>query len=213
MKRKWPWAVVGVAVVAACGSKVGSMGDKGDPGAGGPAGPAGTMGAMGSPGTAGPPGEGGPPGPPGTDFDAGPDAGNPLVNALSGAITYTNGTFTGAQFSSDLINGTKRCGNATHVCNAWEWSTIQILGQNANPQAANGGAWIAGGFNNIDPHLRSLTNGQDFQTCPVNTHLTAYPRCCNNEPGWNGYFGRMHCQADGTTLAIACCRDNLIGGL
>lgn len=136
-----------------------------------------------------------------------------LLSLLNGAITYTTATYDGATFSSDLIGGVKHCSTGYHVCNGWEWSIIQILGQDLEPQAPGSGAWITGGFNNWDGHLRSLTNGQDWETCPAGEHLTGYPRCCGNEPGWGGYFGRLHCQSDSNNYPIACCRNNLIGGL
>jgi len=133
-----------------------------------------------------------------------------IPSQLAGAIEFTPTKYTGSVFAANVIQGTKMCRATFHVCNAWEYSTISILGQNA---VAQGYGWLVGGFNNQDIHIRALVDGLNSPVCPVNSHLIAYTRCCQNEPGWGGYFGRMHCEPDASIFSVTCCRDNLLGGL
>lgn len=134
-----------------------------------------------------------------------------LATQLAGAIQFTTQKFSGSQFVANLANRVKVCPVAFHVCNAWEYSTISILAQNKVPQDYG---WIVGAWPSYEIHSRSLVDGFNSSVCPSGLHLISYRRCCTgNEAGWDGYFGRFHCEPDSSIWPVACCRDNLLGGL
>ena len=130
---------------------------------------------------------------------------------LGGAIRWTAQKLSGTEFVEELTSdGSTLCMDGFHVCNAWEYSIISILAQN---EVRNQRGWITGGFENRQNHARSLVNGPDSEVCGPGKYMISYNRCCNKEPPWGGYFGRLHCSDESDEHPVTCCRDNVLGGL
>lgn len=110
---------------------------------------------------------------------------------FAGSRTYS--TLSG-QLDSDY-SGASVCGAKWHVCNYQEVTVYGVLG---GCEAPASGAWIVGGFSNVDYHRQAIWNGQDSTQCAA-----------GNFPSWHPpslpYKGRVHCRPASNSLPIACC--------
>jgi hypothetical protein len=202
-----------VFVVASCAD--GQLGPQGDPGAQGQQGPPGQQGQAGPTGGEGPRGPNGAPGEAGTfagNFNGDASfAGNVNIQArlqISGGLLFQankvtkTAAMTGTQFATDTLASINVCAASYHPCTAWESMVIDEL--SAAPIFDEVG-WVVGSFPNQDDHLRSLTNGQNFQACPAGNYLSKYPS--DFVYGGVTTVGGLHCNAGSATLPVWCCRN------
>lgn len=121
--------------------------------------------------------------------------GNNCADRVKFAPAMTYGALNTA-LSSSGSGGAAVCGAGWHVCNAPEvWVNGIVFGCTNSSFK-----WIVGGFSSAEFHRRSIWNGQDSVQCAAGNYPTWYSDT-------EGYRGLIHCQAQGNSLGVACCRN------